>query len=210
MGGIHVSLHDETNYKIRRAAYLRSLRANGEVESALRSPPPASARDPRIRGVARRESAARRADERSVYLLSGAHGTERRVRKARGFRETWHHGKNADLPLLTSSLLGAAAAATAEFADKPISAFILSRGSQPQQSGLTSASRSSLEHLRVFACTYNYKGVRKKKKRTGRHNAERGATREEASGRVRYFSAKTVASAAIIVKCIRTRLITKR
>ncbi|KAL2738535.1 collagen alpha chain CG42342-like isoform X19 [Vespula maculifrons] len=38
----------------------------------------------------------------------GPHGTERRIRKARRFRETWRHGKNADVSLLTSSLIGLA------------------------------------------------------------------------------------------------------
>lgn len=84
-----------------------------------------------------------------VYLLSGPHGTEGRIRKARGFRETWRHGKNADLPLLTSSLLGVAvvAAAAAEFADKPIIAFIIA----PLRPTAASSSSRMLagEHLSI-------------------------------------------------------------
>jgi len=99
------------------------------------------ARDPlRVRETVT-ESVNAIADGASVYLLSGTHGTERRVRKTRGFRETWRHGKNADLPLLTSSLLGAAVAA-AEFADKPISAFTLSR--DPRSAARPGAPRDRL------------------------------------------------------------------
>lgn len=112
-----ISLHDKTiQYKYKHRGAYRPL-SGSQAARACESP--------NLRAVSPNHAKSRHADRRSVYLLSGPHGTERRVRKARGFRETWRHGKNADLPLLTPSLLGVAAA---EFADnKPISAFILSR-----------------------------------------------------------------------------------